>query len=173
MNIFYFLQLPNLRWISCAGSIKRNEIRNNSNFIYTKTTFALLLAKKSFISSLLLCVFAIVFVHSIIPHHHHEEVTTEQGSNHHDDDHNDLDNNFLGEAFSHFQHDAGSTILYETPSPSFQCSKFSIDQDVFLLTCYVVRQFYKPPLISIEPSSIIFLSSILSAVHLFRGPPVA
>jgi hypothetical protein len=122
---------------------------------------------------LLLCVFAIVFAHSIIPHHHHEEITAEQGNDHHDDDHNDLDNNFLGETFSHFQHDGGSTILYETPSPSFQCSKFSINKDIILLTCYVVRQFYKPPLIPTERSSLFFLSSPLSSVHLFRGPPVA
>jgi hypothetical protein len=131
------------------------------------------LAKKSFISSFLLCVFAIVFAHSIIPHHHHEEITTEQGSSHHDDDHNDLDNNFLGKAFSHFQHDDGNAILYETPSPCFQCAKISIDKDVFLLTGYVVRQSHKPPLIPREHSSLIYLFSPLSALHLFRGPPVA
>ncbi len=78
------------------------------------------MAKKRFISSILLCAFAVIFAHSIIPHHHHEEEITAQHQGSHNDDHEDIDHNFLGEAFSHFQHEQGSDIVYETASPVYQ-----------------------------------------------------
>lgn len=91
------------------------------------------MAKKRFISSFLLCAFAILFAHSIIPHHHHEEAGTEQHNSRHDDDHDGIDNNFLGHAFSYFEHEREGSIIYETASPSFtNLFQFSI----FLLRFY-------------------------------------
>ena len=97
------------------------------------------MAKKRFISSILLCAFAVIFAHTIIPHHHHEEATATHQSNHHDDDHDDLDNNFLEQAFSHFQHEQGSGIVYETASPVYQYSKVNVDKDTYFLVQYPVR----------------------------------
>jgi hypothetical protein len=97
------------------------------------------LAKKRFISSILLCAFAVLFAHSIIPHHHHDEATATHQSDHHDDDHDDLDNNYLGQVFSLFQHENNSGITYQTASPTFQCSQFSIDKEAVLITQYFIR----------------------------------
>jgi hypothetical protein len=131
------------------------------------------LAKKRFISSILLCAFAVIFAHSIIPHHHHDEVRITQHSNQHDDDQDDLDNNFLGQAFSHFQHESNNGITYQTASPTFQCSQFSIDKEAVLVTQYFIRQLFKPPIIHKEHSSFAFTPSAYSASSLFRGPPMA
>ena len=128
--------------------------------------------KKRIISSILLCAFAILFAHSIIPHNHHDEATIMKHGGHHDDDHDDIDNNFLGQAFSHFQHEAGS-IIYEPTSSVFQCSKFGIDKEAILVTQYVIRQLYKPPIIHREHFSFAFTSSSYSASSLFRGPPMS
>lgn len=42
------------------------------------------LAKQRFISSILLCAFAVLFAHSVVPHHHHDE--TPVATQHHDDE---------------------------------------------------------------------------------------
>jgi hypothetical protein len=131
------------------------------------------LAKKRLISSFLLCAFAVLFAHSIIPHHHHEEATFMQHGDHDDDDHNDIDHNFLGKAFSHFQHESGSTITYETASSSFQGSKFSVDKDAIFFTQYVISQIFKPPIIYGEHSLFALICSPFLNTSLFRGPPVA
>ena len=129
--------------------------------------------KQRFISSILLCAFAVLFAHSIIPHHHHDEVQISHQSSHHDDDHDDLDNNFLGQAFSHFQHESGSGITYQTASPTFEGSKFSLDKEAVLFTQYVIRQLYKPPIIHRSQPTFTFVSSCYSFTGLFRGPPMA
>jgi len=132
------------------------------------------LAKKRFISSILLCAFAVLFAHSIIPHHHHEQaMAAHQGSHHDDDDHDDLDNNFLAQAFSHFQHESNGGITYQAASQTFQCSKFSIDKEEILFTQYVIRQLFKPPIIHREHYSFAFTPAGYSASGLFRGPPMA
>ena len=131
------------------------------------------MAKQRFISSILLCAFTVIFAHSIIPHHHHEEATATHQSDHHDDDHDDLDNNFLGQAFSHFQHESGSGITYQTASPAFQSVKHSIDKEAVLITQYFITQLFKPPIIHREHFSFSFTPSAYSASSLFRGPPMA
>lgn len=131
------------------------------------------MAKKRFISSFLLCAFAILFAHTIIPHHHHEEADTEQHNSHHGDDHDDIDHDFLGHAFSYFEHEKEGSIIYETASPSFECSKVSFDKDAVLLVNYIIRQLHKPPLIHKEVPSITFTLSFYSNSRLFRGPPMA
>lgn len=140
----------------------------------TKPIFAVGLAKQRFISSILLCAFAVLFAHSIVPHHHHEEATVTHQSSHQDDDHSDdVDNNFLGQAFSHFQHENNSGVTYQTASTTFQFSKIAIDKEAILLTQYVIRQLFKPPIIHRQHPSFAFTSSTYSASSLFRGPPAA
>ncbi len=131
------------------------------------------MAKKRLISSILLCTFAVIFAHSIIPHHHHEEESTAQHQGSHDDDHGDIDHNFLGEAFSHFQHEAGSGIVYETTSPVYQYSKVNLEKGAFFLVHYIVEVLHKPPLKHPEPYPFNFSSSFYSVASLLRGPPVS
>ncbi len=131
------------------------------------------MAKKRFISSILLCAFALLFAHSITPHHHHEEVVTLQHNDHHDDDNEDTANSFLGHAFSHFQHEQGSGIVYETPSPVYQYSKVNVYKDTYFLVQYIVQVLHKPPLKHPEPYPFNFTSSAFSATSLLRGPPMA
>lgn len=114
-----------------------------------------------------------MFAHSIVPHHHHDEATVTHQSNHHDDDNDDVENNFLSQIFSHFQHESNNVITYQTASPTFQCSKFSIDKEAILFTQYVIRQLFKPPITQREHFSFAFTPSIYSASSLFRGPPMA
>jgi len=130
------------------------------------------LAKQRFISSILLCAFAVLFAHSVIPHHHNEDASATHQSSHHDDDHDDLDNNFLEQAFSHFQHESNGGITYQSASPTFQCSKFSIDKEAILFTQYFVRQLFKPPIIYKEDFLFTFTLPDYSASSLFRGPPM-
>ena len=131
------------------------------------------MAKYRFISSVLLCAYAILLAHSIIPHHHYGEIITAQQDDHHDDDHNDIDHNFLGEAFSHFQHDSGGAIVYVTTSSTYEISKISIDKDVVLYTCYIIKLLYKPPIVYYQTpaATLSFLFYLNSG--LFRGPPMA
>ena len=131
------------------------------------------MAKKRFISSILLCAFAVIFAHSIIPHHHHEEERTAQHQGSHDDDHEDIDHNFLGQAFSHFQHEQGGNIVYETASPVAQYSKVNVDKDTYLLVQYIVQVLHKPPLKHPETYPFYFLSSSYSVTSPLRGPPVS
>ena len=139
----------------------------------TKPTFATPLAKKRLISSILLCAFAVLFAHSIIPHHHHEEATATHQSSHHDDDHDDLDNNYLGQVFSHFQHESNANIIYQTASSTYQSSQFSIDEEAILVTQYFIRQLFKPPIKHKEHIPFAFTPFNYSASSLFRGPPMA
>ena len=131
------------------------------------------MAKKRFISSILLCAFAVIFAHTIIPHHHHEEATATHQSNHHDDDHDDLDNNFLEQAFSHFQHEQGSGIVYETASLVYQYSKVNVDKDTYFLVQYIVQVLHKTRLKHPEPYPFNFSSSSYSVTSFLRGPPVS
>ncbi|MDQ6763469.1 MAG: hypothetical protein M3015_12685 [Bacteroidota bacterium] len=131
------------------------------------------MAKKRLISSILLCAFAVIFAHSIIPHHHHEVATVLHHDGSHDGDHDDIDNNFLAHAFSHFQHGSATTIIYENTSSVFQASKFCIDKEALLFTQYVIGQLYKPPIIHGKHYSFAFTPSNYSASCLFRGPPLA
>ncbi|MEP7231630.1 MAG: hypothetical protein ABI691_15320 [Ginsengibacter sp.] len=129
--------------------------------------------KKRFISSILLFAFAVIFAHSIIPHHHHEEERPAQHHGSHDDDHGDIDHDFLGQAFSHFQHAQGSGIVYETASPVYQYSKVDVDKDTYFLVQYIVQILHKPPLKHPESYPFIFSSSSYFVTSLLRGPPVS
>jgi hypothetical protein len=131
------------------------------------------LFKKRIISAFLLCVFAIVFAHSIIPHHHHEDEATEQHNSSHYNDHDDIDDNFLAQAFSHFQHDQVNGVLYETATPTLQCSKINFDKDIVLFAHYLIKLLHIPPLIYHEYSSFSFVISSCSPANLFRGPPAS
>ena len=128
------------------------------------------MTKHRLISSFLLCVFAVLFAHSIIPHHHEEEKYAHHQPSH-NDDHDDIDHNFLGEAFSHFQHEQGGTVTYETASLDCQCSKVNFDKNTLLLVQFIVQVLHKPPLKHPEPYPIHFTPSSYSAVTLLRGPP--
>jgi len=130
------------------------------------------LIKKRFISSILLCAFAVLFAHSVVPHHHHDEAATTQHQASNDDDHDDIDHNFLGQIFSHFQQEHGSRIAYETASPDLQYSKVNFDKGTFLLVQYIVQVLFKPPLNHAETSPFYFTSSSYSVTSLLRGPPV-
>lgn len=138
-----------------------------------KLPLRLVLLRQRFISSILLCAFAVLFAHSITPHHHHEEAFTIQHQDHHDKDDEDTDNTFLGHAFSHFQHDQDNSIVYETASPVSKFPKASFDKGAFLIVQYFVQAHYKPPLKHIEHPAFYCTSSSFSATSLLRGPPVA
>lgn len=112
-----------------------------------------------------------LLAHSVIPHQHHDERYAQHQSAHDDDDHNDIDHNFLGEAFSHFQHEQGGTIVYETASPEYQNSKVNIDKDTVLLVQYFVQAIFKPPLKHSYFPSVHFTSAAYSLKRLLRGPP--
>lgn len=134
-----------------------------------------LLAKQRYISSFLLCVFALLFAHSIVPHQHHEEDSAPHQSNHHDDDnHDDADTNFLQKVFSQVQHIGNASLTSQTTtSTSSQYSKFVADEDAVIFTQYILKQFFKPPLIHQAHNTIAFACSQHSASNLFRGPPSA
>ena len=108
--------------------------------------------------------------HNVVPHHHHEEAVATQQGNHNDDDHDDADNNFLEQAFSHFQHENNSGLTYQTASHTFHCSKFSLYKETPLFTQNVIRALFKPPLL--HSAANLFIPSAYSASSLFRGPPV-
>lgn len=108
-----------------------------------------------------------------MPHHHHEEPNATHQGNHPDDDHDDIDNNFLAKAFSHFQHGGNGGLTYQTSSPTFQYSKLSIDEETILFTQYYIRQLLKPPIQFRAHFSFAFTPSNYLASSLFRGPPVA
>ena len=131
------------------------------------------MVKKRFISAILLCAFAVLFAHSITPHHHHEEADTLQHNDHHDNDNDDTDKSILGHAFSHFQHEQGSGIVYETASQAYQYSKVNVDKDQYFLVQYIVQVLHKPPLKHSEHYTFNFSSSSYSVTSLLRGPPVA
>ena len=121
----------------------------------------------------MLCAFAVLFAHSITPHHHHEEAVKLQHNDHHDNDNEDTDKSFLGYAFSHFQHEQGSGVVYESASPVYQYSKVNVDKDIYFLVRYIIQVLHKPPLKHSEPSPFSFSSSSYSVTNLLRGPPVA
>ena len=125
-----------------------------------------ILAKQRVISSFLLCAFAIIFAHSIIPHHHHEGNGVASFTIPDDND------GFLGHAFSFFQHDKGSAIIYEGSSPTYQTQKISFYTDVLPLVQCFVRRLYEPPLIHADYYSNSFTLSSYPLTSLFRGPPV-
>ncbi len=113
-----------------------------------------------------------LFAHSIIRHHHHEEEETAQHQGSHHDDHEDIDNNFLGQAFSHFQHEQGGTVTYETASADYQCAKVNFDKKTFFLVQYIVQVLYKPPLKHAESPPFHFTFTSFTVTSLLRGPPV-
>ena len=121
----------------------------------------------------MLCAFAVLFAHSITPHHHHEEADRLQHNHHHDNDHEDTDKSFLGHAFSHFQHEQGSGIVYHTSSPFYQYSKVNVYKDIYFLCQYIVQVLHKLPLKHPESYPFNFSSSSYSFTSLLRGPPVA
>jgi len=131
------------------------------------------LAKQRFISSILLCAFAVLFAHSIIPHHHHEEATTTHQSSDRNDEQNDLKNNLLGQAFANFQHENSGGITYQTDSSTFQCLNLSVDKDITLFTPPVIVKLFKPPITHSKHYFLDFTSLRYSACSLFRGPPMA
>ena len=132
------------------------------------------LAKQRHISTFLLCVFALMFTHSVVPHLHHEEGSATHQSNHHDDDdHDDFDANFLEKAFSHVQHVSNGSTAFQTSTPSVVYSKFVADEDAVIFAQYVIKQFFKPPIIHQAHNTFSFTSSHFSASNLFRGPPSA
>lgn len=128
------------------------------------------MAKQRFISAVLLCAFAVIFAHSVTPHHHDEEEFEHHQTSHHDD-HNDIDHNFLGQALSHLQHEAGSTFVYETATPDLLSSKVSFDKNALLVVQYIVQVLHKPPIKHAEPPPVYFASSCYSVTTLLRGPP--
>lgn len=127
------------------------------------------MAKKRFISSILLCAFAIIFAHSIVPHHHHDALTFDQhNATFHDDD---PDHDLLERAFSFFQHDPSNGITYEAASPTFDGAKVSIAKDVLLVVHQMLQVLYAPPLVHSEHYLPPFSFSFYSVAHLYRGPP--
>jgi hypothetical protein len=136
-----------------------------------KLSLRLVLLRQRFISSFLLCAFAIIFAHSIIPHHHHEGRDIGRFAIP-DDDHDDTDDSVLGHAFSFFQHDKGNTVVYEASSPTYQAQKVSFYNDVLPFVQHLVRKLYEPPLKHIDNYSFSFPFSSYSESTPFRGPPV-
>ena len=117
-----------------------------------------------------------MFAHSIVPHHHHQEHSSTHNSNLHidADDHDDLDNNFLEKAFSHAQHVSNASFTSQTTtSTSSQYSKFVADEDAVIFAQYVIKEFFKPPIIHQAHNTIAFTSSQFSVSKLLRGPPSA
>ncbi len=116
-----------------------------------------------------------MFAHSIVPHHHHEKDNpTHQSRYQEDDDNDDFDTNFLQKAFSNVQHDSNSINTSQTTtSTSSQYSKFVADGDAVIFAQYVLKQFFKPPLIHQAHITFAFTSIQFSASNLFRGPPSA
>jgi hypothetical protein len=128
------------------------------------------LAKKRIISSLLLCVFAIIFAHSVVPHHHEEEhlahhKTTD--SNHHED----TDDNFLGQAFSQFQHEQTSTIIFETVFGVYHCPKVNIDKGTVLFVQFILQTIHRPPIEHPDIYPVHLIPQFYTSADFLRGPP--
>ncbi len=101
------------------------------------------------------------------------EERTAQHVGSHDDDHEDIDHNFLGQVFSHFQHEQGGNIVYETASHVAHYSKVNLDKDTYFLVQYIVQVLHKPPLKLPGPYLFNFSSSSYYVTSLLRGPPVS
>jgi len=112
----------------------------------------------------------VLFAHSTIPHYHEEEAFEHHQSSQ-PDDHDDIDNNFFGQAFSHFQHEQGGTFLYETATPDLQCAKVNFDKNALLVVQYIIQVLHKPPIKHAEPFPVYFTSSYYTITTLLRGPP--
>ena len=128
--------------------------------------------KKTLSIAFVLTAYCVLLLHSVIPHHHHHDAFTE----HHDasgshDDEEDTDNNFLSHAFSLLQHDNASTIVYESASPSFKCTKINTDTDILFHEALITGIIYKPPLIYSDHAVFHFIAPFADILQL-RGPPV-
>ncbi len=115
--------------------------------------------------------YAIIFAHSSIPHHHHEEEEMAQHEGSHNDDHNDIDHNFLGEAFSNFQHEKDNTIIYENVFFENLYSKVHFDKETLLIVLHIVQIIYSPPPDYSETGSDFFTPSSSTFISQLRGPP--
>ena len=125
--------------------------------------------------------YTIVLAHSIVPHHHHHQLSTEK--THHDDDtkehdddtdeHDDIDDSFLGQPFSFFQHDTGNSIVYFTSFASLNDSnKPGLFKEflpiVDFLSIKIELQFLK----RVFPPEKVYVRLLLRhSSALFRGPP--
>jgi hypothetical protein len=134
----------------------------------------IILVKKRLISLFLLCVFAIIFAHSVIPHTHADDYSHYGTVVHGDDDnHYDLLQNPLSHAFSHFQHDQGNTVIYESSSVDAQISKVQLDAASFRFMQLVIQTVFSEPLKHSEYYSNPFIRYHYSVTQTLRGPPAS
>jgi hypothetical protein len=130
--------------------------------------------KKIISISFVLTAYCLLLLHSVIPHHHHQD----QFAQHHnglglyDDYNNDIDNNFLSNAFSLLQHDNGGSIIYTTISSTLEWSKIQLDKEtLFFHADYFADILSKAPFV--QSGHIVFhLSSSVTDILQLRGPPV-
>ena len=127
--------------------------------------------KKILSIAFVLTAYCLLLLHSVIPHHHHEEFAKHhETSGSHDDD-NDTDHNFLSHAFSLLQHDNAPTIVYESVSPSFKCTKVKINTDILFHVAPVTGVIHKPP-ISYPDNAVFRFNAPFDDILQLRGPPV-
>jgi hypothetical protein len=125
--------------------------------------------KKNVSIVFVLTAYCILLLHSVIPHHHHEAF-----ARHHETysaDNNENDHNFLGHAFSLLQHDNAATIVYESVSPSFKCTKVKFNTDIIFHEAPGAGVIHKPPLIYPDHAVFRFNAPFADILQL-RGPPV-
>ena len=133
-------------------------------------TYLRSLLKQRIISSFFLFAFALLMGHNVVAHHHFDEAAVTHQQDHQNDDHDEAANNFLEQAFSHFQHENKSGLIYQTASHALHCLKFFLYKETPLFTQNVIRVLFKPPLL--HSTANLFIPSDYSASSLFRGPPV-
>lgn len=128
--------------------------------------------KRSFILPFLILAYTIVLTHSIIPHHHHHELSS-QGNTNDEEEHDDIDDNFLSQPFSFFQHNTGNNdVKYLALYFIEQCFKSGFYKEfipvVDFLSIKTSLQFLQRPF---PPEDYYWTFLFTSKSALFRGPP--
>lgn len=134
------------------------------------------MTKKTFISTILLFVFAFVVVHNIVPHHHHDEVSdiSHHEHNHHDkkeqDNHSENDEP-IG-LFSHPTHIVTSTEFTFNRNNSSQKTQYV--KQFISFTNFITKTFRINVVIKQKPTNYTFVIPIhpYCSTYSLRGPPV-
>lgn len=130
--------------------------------------------KKYSIIALLLCAYAIVIAHSIIPHHHHNgDHAMKQSDHHQDDDHDDgngADDSGLAHDFANYIHSANTGDVYQQPDVKISYNSIAIVYTLALFN-FKIRDIQDPqPLIRPSCDYIPIVHHCLSSKG-FRAPP--
>ncbi len=145
--------------------------KKNWTFHTIVSIFANEMAKRSFISVILLFTISLVLMHNIVPHHHHAEISDATSHDHkhdHDKQSHQHEHDGLLKLLKHFSHCTTSEIS-STHVNSFQ--KAQVFKYFVIGTAYI----FAPSQVQVAPEPIyntFFIARrCFSSAHTLRGPP--